>query len=284
MEGTGTGVAFYSYVPGTNTSGAVDGRFVSSKTAADPSSSYDPTTGTITIVVSPADLGLSAGSVITGFVAGSSQTTDPTEMVAGATEVWDSMPDSLSFTNSFSIQPNGLCAPLQSVVSRKTHGAAGNFDIPLPLTGTPGLETRGTGSASNVYTLIYTLGGVPSSAGTASVTQGTAAAATTATGPGPNQVTVTVSGVPTAQHLMVNLSAVQIVNGGSLTDLTVPMDVLVGDVNQSRHVDAGDVGAVQRQNSQPVTSSNFRMDVNASGHIDAADVGVVQRANSTGLQ
>jgi hypothetical protein len=283
MEGTGTGVAFYSYVPGANTSGAVDGRFVDSKTAADPSSSYNPATGTITIVVSPADLGLAAGSTITGFVAGSSQTTDPTEMVAGATEVWDSMPNSLSFTNTFSIQPNGLCAPLQSVVSRKTHGAAGNFDIPLPLTGTPGLETRGTGPANNVYTLVYTLGGVPSSTGTASVTQGTASTATAATGPGPNQLTVTLSGVPSAQHLMVNLGGVQIVNGGTLADLTVPMDVLVGDVNQSRRTDSGDQTVVRNASVSIPTSANFRLDVNASGRIDSGDQTVVRNCSVTAL-
>ena len=205
-------------------------------------------------------------------------------MVAGATEIWDSAPDSLSFAGTYTIGANALCAPLQSVVSRKIHGGAGTFDIPLPLTGTPGLESRGTSTTSNSYTLIYTLGGVPSTAGSATVTHGTASGVSTAAGPGANQVTVTLTGVATGQHLTISLGNVQIVNGGTLNNLAVPMDVLVGDVNQSRHVDAGDVGAVQRQNSQPVTSSNFRMDVNASGHIDAGDVGLVQRANSTGLQ
>jgi hypothetical protein len=76
---------------------------------------------------------------------------------------------------------------------------------------------------------------------------------------------------------------VPIVNGGIFTNLSVPMDVLVGDVNQSRHVDSIDVTTVQRANSQNANSNNFRLDVNASGHIDSIDVTIIQWANSAGL-
>ena len=104
---------FYYYTPGGNSSGGVDGRFVDSETPADPASNYNPTTGTITIVVAPSDLTLSVGSIISGFVAGSSQTTDPTNSLAGATEVYDPMPDSLAFAGGYTIAPNGICAPLR---------------------------------------------------------------------------------------------------------------------------------------------------------------------------
>ncbi|MGI9114592.1 MAG: hypothetical protein ACR2FX_06075, partial [Chthoniobacterales bacterium] len=67
---------FYYYTPGANSSGGVDGRFVDAETQTP--GSYDPATGTITITVNASDLGLSAGSVILGFVSGSTQTTDPT--------------------------------------------------------------------------------------------------------------------------------------------------------------------------------------------------------------
>ena len=108
MEGGATNTFFW-YVPGANTSGGVDGRFVNSKTSAP--GSYDPTTGTITITVLASDLGLSVGSTILGFVSGSTQTTDPTEMVAGATEVWDPMPDSLAFVGSYTVASNQTCRP-----------------------------------------------------------------------------------------------------------------------------------------------------------------------------
>ena len=88
-----------------NSSGAIDGRFVDAEQPADPASSYNASTGQIIIVVKPSDLGLATGSKIVGFVAGSSQTTDPTNSLAGATEVWDSMPDSLTFTNNYTMSP-----------------------------------------------------------------------------------------------------------------------------------------------------------------------------------
>jgi hypothetical protein len=106
---------------------------------------------------------------------------------------------------------------------------------------------------------------------------------TIGTGNQANQLTVNLTGVPNASHVAVTLHGVTD-SAGNSGDVGIPADFLLGDVNSSRHVDAGDVGLVQRQNSQPLTTSNFRMDVNVSGHIDAGDVGIVQRQNSTGLQ
>src|SRR4029077_15309942 len=42
---------------------------------------------------------------------------------------------------------------VQSAFSRKTHGAAGTFDVPLPLTGNVGVECR-SGGATNDYQMI----------------------------------------------------------------------------------------------------------------------------------
>ena len=51
------------------------------------------------------------------------------------------------------------CPPtLQSAVSRKVHGAAGTFDINLPLTGNPGIECRSGGGGNN-YQLVLTFPG-----------------------------------------------------------------------------------------------------------------------------
>jgi uncharacterized protein (TIGR02597 family) len=168
------------------------------------------------------------------------------------------------------------------VASRKVHGAMGPFNVNLPATLNPGVECRTAGS-NNSYSLIYTMDRAISAADSAILTQGNGNPPTITRGPNPNQVTVTLTGVTNIQQLVVALNGVHDTQGGVLAAVSTRMDVLIGDVNSSRHVDAGDVGAIQRQNSKPITLSNFRMDLNGSGHIDAGDVGIAQRQNSTGL-
>jgi uncharacterized delta-60 repeat protein len=57
---------------------------------------------------------------------------------------------------------------LTSAVSRKTHGSAGTFDVPLPLTGEPGVECR---SSTGHHTLVFTFS-TDVVSGSASVTSG----------------------------------------------------------------------------------------------------------------
>src|SRR5256886_8332992 len=51
----------------------------------------------------------------------------------------------------------GTCTPVQltDAVSRKTHGAAGTFDVELPLTGSAGIECR-SGDAGGNHTFVFT--------------------------------------------------------------------------------------------------------------------------------
>ncbi|MDQ6654959.1 MAG: multicopper oxidase domain-containing protein, partial [Verrucomicrobiota bacterium] len=90
-------------------------------------------------------------------------------------------------------------APVR-IVSRKTHAAAGTFDIDLPLTGTPGIECR-TGGAANSYQLVFTFA-APISFSGASVTSGTGAVSSSS-GSGTNTVMVNLTGVANAQRLAV---------------------------------------------------------------------------------
>jgi PKD repeat protein len=65
----------------------------------------------VIIVVKASDLGLSPGDTIS-FVSGVTQSTDPGATVgAGATALYDQMPDSLVFTNSYALTNNELCRP-----------------------------------------------------------------------------------------------------------------------------------------------------------------------------
>jgi PKD repeat protein len=75
----------------------------------DPSSFYDPTTGTIVMVASVSDLGLSAGDTIAGFNAASVQSVNTP--AGGLAETVDGMPDSLGYQGSFSVESNGGCFP-----------------------------------------------------------------------------------------------------------------------------------------------------------------------------
>src|SRR3954469_13122016 len=69
---------------------------------------------------------------------------------------------------------------VQSAVSRKTHGAAGVFDIPLPLTGTPGIECR-TGAMAGALQVVVTFARPVPLTG-AAVTSGSGAAAFSVSG------------------------------------------------------------------------------------------------------
>src|SRR5437899_5250128 len=160
-------------------------------------------------------------------------------------------------------------APMaQSAFSRKTHGGAGTFDVPLPLTGNVGVECR-TGPTYQMIINFATSVTVESAA----VTSGTGMVSSLS-GSGTPQITVNLTGVTDVQRITVTLHNV---NDGTTTgDVPVSMGVLVGDVNGSTGVNSTDVALTKSQVGQTVMSSNFREDVNASGTITATDVTIVK--------
>ena len=86
-----------------------------------------------------------------------------------------------------------------------------------------------------------------------------------------NVVTIPLTNVADVQTLQVTLNNV---NGTS--NVTIPMGVLVGDVNAGRSVSATDISLVKTQSGQPVGGTNFRADVKANGTINATDVSLVK--------
>jgi hypothetical protein len=277
---------FESYTPGANSGGGVDGRFVNpgSQKPAEAGSNYDGPNGKITIIVKASDLGLKPGDNIAGFVSGVSQSSDPANVGAGLTALYDQMPDSLSFASSYVVNFNTVCGAMSpGVVSRMIHGKAGAFDIAMATSGNNGMIEPRSGGTSNSYTLVYTFNPNLSFPGAAVVTQGTANVASTLIGPNVNQVTVTLTNVVNAQHLVVSLTGAENSSNVTLPTVTAHMDVLVGDVNSSRVVDSGDVFAVRQQTGQPANATNFRTDVNASGLIDSGDVFITRQHTGTGL-
>ena len=164
------------------------------------------------------------------------------------------------------------------VVSRKTHGSAGNFDINLPLTGNPGVECR-SGGTTNDYQLVVTFPEAVT-VDQALVSDGTGSV-TGDTGNGTTSVTVNLTGVANAQTLKVTLSGVN--DGTKMNDITVPVSMLIGDTTGNGTVTSSDVSQVKLQSGQPVMSSNFRADVNASGTITSTDVSLVKLRSGTSL-
>ena len=173
------------------------------------------------------------------------------------------------------------CAQLplvpQSAFSRKTHGAAGTFDIPLPLTCNVGIECR-SGGATYDYQMIINFAN-PVTVGSASVTSGTGSVSNFSVSG--SQVTVNLTGVNDVQRITVTLFNV---NDGTHTgNVPVSMGVLIGDVNGNAVVNASDVSLTKSQVGNPVTNSNFREDVNANGTISATDVALVKSVVGTAL-
>jgi hypothetical protein len=164
------------------------------------------------------------------------------------------------------------------VVSRMTHGGAGTFDINLPFTGTRGVECRSSASlGAGNYAVVFTFANNVTNCGTTGTTGGTVSS-----GPNVNQCTVNLTGVPNAQYTTVTLN--NVTDSQSNTgNISVPMGVLIGDVNANGLVDGNDVSAVQGQTRQPVSTTSFREDVNANGVIDGNDVSLTQGQTRTSL-
>ena len=165
------------------------------------------------------------------------------------------------------------CNPLQltSVVSRKTHGAAGDFDVDLPLSGSAGVECRTT---SGNHTFVFTFSNHVVS-GNASVTSGIGTVSGSPTFSG-NTMTVNLTGVSDQQQITVTASNVMDTFGQTLPDTPVSAVILAGDTNGNRTVNAADVAQTKAQQGALVDQTNFRTDVNANGTINAADTSLVK--------
>jgi hypothetical protein len=163
---------------------------------------------------------------------------------------------------------------LVGATSRKVHGGAGTFDLPLSLVPTnPTTEPRQGPAQMMVFTFDR-----PLNAATVNVAEGTAAAAApTFSG---NDVVVALTGVSNQQYVTVALTSVASTDGGTGGSASVRVGFLLGDVNQSRVISVADLGLVNAQLAQPVTAANYLKDVNVSGTLTLADKGITN-ANLT---
>src|SRR5438552_12400566 len=170
--------------------------------------------------------------------------------------------------HAFDLYTNTLMLPgsitVNSAVSRKTHGAAGNFDIAMPLTGSSGVECRTTGG-TNDYTLVVTFSGNVTVTGTpqAQVTSGTGCVGSDGVCTGNVTVsgavvTVPLTNIANAQVINVRINGVNGAADAPAADFNIPMGILIGDTSANRIVNATDVSQTKSRVGQPVDTTNFR--------------------------
>ena len=164
-------------------------------------------------------------------------------------------------------------------VSRKTQGSAGTFDVDLPLTGSAGIECRqGQGANFDAHQIVVTF---PTSITLSSVSVTSGIASLSGVSVNVNEVIVNLTGVANQQTVTITLSGVN--NGSTISNVVVPMGVLLGDTTANGFVNSADVSQTQAQSGQSVTDSNFREDLTANGFINSADISLVQSKSGTSL-
>ena len=189
--------------------------------------------------------------------------------------VWD------NFLTILNLEP--APAQLVSASSRKIHGAAGTFDVDLPLTGNPGIECR-SGGANGDYEIVFKFANILTNVGSASVSNGAGSVASGNIDPSDaHNFIINLTSVTNAQTITVTLNNISDSAGGFSSSISASMSVLIGDTTADRFVDSADIGQTKSQSGNRVTSSNFREDLNADGFIDSADIGLVKSKSGNGL-
>ncbi|MEP6808787.1 MAG: hypothetical protein ABI992_00965 [Chthoniobacterales bacterium] len=232
--------------------------------------------GTITIVVSKDKIGNPrTGDVLGAF---SVRTYDVVNDMIRSTNAIDTTSNANANDTTANAAAYTLTGPipgLNSAVSRKTHGAAGTFDINLPLTGTPGVECRSNGS--NTHQVVFRFDG-PAAISSATVTPGLSGTGIiSSTSTNGNELTVNLANVSDQQTLMINLLGASV--NGTTANISIPMTILAGDSTGNSSVNSSDVSEAKSQSGQVATGANFRDDVTANGVINSSDVSLI-KANS----
>jgi hypothetical protein len=162
-----------------------------------------------------------------------------------------------------------------SAVSRKTHGSAGTFDILLPLSGTPGIESR-TGGANGDHDIVVRFQ-APVTIASASSSCGTVTSKNTIG----NETTIHLSGVANASRCAVTLTNVS--DGVNSANLIIPVNFLLGDTTADSFVNSTDIAQTKSQSGQNLSITNVRTDVTVDGNINSTDIALVKSKSGTAL-
>ena len=164
---------------------------------------------------------------------------------------------------------------LIAVVSRKTHGVAGDFDLPIdnvvPINGATTVDPRII-SASAGHTVVFKFNTTISAVAAVSVVDTTNAAVATSVNTAGSEVIVTIPTLADATRVTVLINGVN----GSAQVFSASLAFFFGDVNNSFAVNASDINSVKARSGQATNASTFKFDLNASGSISAADTAIVK--------
>ncbi len=167
---------------------------------------------------------------------------------------------------------------VQSVVSSKTHGSRGTFEIPLPADGL-GIEDRDTATDSIVFKIgaeLTKLDGASTSCGTlvyAGIQPSNA-----------HNLLVEIDGTECDEQVItVTINGVHDQLGNYLPTASANYGKLIGDVDGNGVVNFADAAAVSAARRQKTAADNFRLDVNADGRVNRPDYGIVQDSRGHSL-
>jgi hypothetical protein len=210
---------------------------------------------TSTFTVTPS-LGYAAtvGGTCGGTLVGNTYTTNP--IVANCSVI-------ATFT---------LNVALTAVQSRKTHGAAGTFDLPILTTpligGSVTVEPRAIGAG---HTIVFQFNQAVTSIGSVAALDSSnnpiGSASAVINMANNTEVLVTLTGIADRSRLAITLNGV---NGGLSS--TVSMGFLVGDVNNDREVRSSDLTAIKTRLGLTLDNTNFKYDVSLNGDIGSTDI------------
>jgi hypothetical protein len=166
-----------------------------------------------------------------------------------------------------------------SAVSRKTHPGAGDFDVNLAVTGSPGIECRSGGANGDHTVLISFANSVTVGSASVASSDGMAMVSSfTVNGP---VVTVNLTKVTNAQTITITLSNVS--DQTNVGNVGLPVGILAGDTNSDREVNSGDISQTKSESGHVLTGSNFREDLNVDGEVNSGDISLVKSKSGTGL-
>jgi hypothetical protein len=96
-------------------------------------------------------------------------------------------------------------------------------------------------------------------------------------------MTVNLNGVADAQRIAIRLSGVTDGFGQVLPSTSFSVDLLTGDTNGDRVVNAGDALQTRSRSGQPADAANFRNDVNLDGVVSSGDALMVRSRSGQSL-